>query len=178
MNDENHPLSKFKYCPVCGSEEFKIDSFKSKKCKKCNFNYFYNASAGVPVFLRDKNDNLLLVKRKNNPAKGTLHVPGGFVDPGENAEKCAVREIKEETGLNIKESDLRYLFSLSNKYLYSDFIVTTIDIFLEGKIDSFDGAIPGDDAEDIIIVKKNDVQPEKFGLESIRKGMEMYLKMP
>ena len=178
MEEKEHPLSKFKYCPKCGTKDFSIDTFKSKKCKNCNFTYFYNASAGVPVFLRDKNDNILLVKRKNNPAKGTLHVPGGFVDPGEHAENCAVREIKEETNLNMKESDFKYLFSLSNTYPYSDFIYTTIDIFLEGKIDSFDGCIPGDDAEEIIIVKKNEIQPEKFGLESIRKGMEMYLKMP
>ena len=39
-------------------------------------------------------------------------------------------------------------------------------------------AFLGDDAEEIIIVKKNEIQPEKFGLESIKKGAEMYLKMP
>ena len=40
MKPSKHPLEKFKFCPACGSEEFKIDTFKSKKCEKCKFNYF------------------------------------------------------------------------------------------------------------------------------------------
>ena len=45
-------------------------------------------------------DSIILIKRKNPPEGWAL--PGGFVDYGETLEAAAVREAKEETGLNIK----------------------------------------------------------------------------
>ena len=35
--------------------------------------------------------------------KGTLDLVGGFIDYGETAENCAIREVKEETGMDIQE---------------------------------------------------------------------------
>lgn len=43
---------------------------------------------------------IILIKRKNPPLGWAL--PGGFVDYGESLEACAIREAKEETGLDIK----------------------------------------------------------------------------
>lgn len=40
--------------------------------------------------------------RKFEPFKGTYDLLGGFVDPNESAEEAAIRELKEETGLDIK----------------------------------------------------------------------------
>jgi 8-oxo-dGTP diphosphatase len=42
---------------------------------------------------------VLLVERGNEPYRGRLALPGGFVDPGETAEQAARRELEEETGI-------------------------------------------------------------------------------
>ncbi len=42
---------------------------------------------------------VLLIKRKNHPFQGHYALPGGFLDEGESAEECVVRELAEETGL-------------------------------------------------------------------------------
>ena len=54
---------------------------------------FCNGSDGLSV---------LLIERANEPFKGCWAFPGGFMDMEENAEDCAKRELKEETGLEIR----------------------------------------------------------------------------
>ena len=44
---------------------------------------------------------LVFIKRKNDPFKGHFALPGGFVEVGETVETAAVREAKEETGLDV-----------------------------------------------------------------------------
>jgi mutator protein MutT len=49
---------------------------------------------------------ILLEKRKNEPGKGKWSVPGGIVDLGEDLEQAVVREVKEETGLEVDAPQL------------------------------------------------------------------------
>jgi 8-oxo-dGTP diphosphatase len=47
-------------------------------------------------------DRILLVKRSTPPFIGYWALPGGRIEPGEEADKAIVREVKEETGLDIE----------------------------------------------------------------------------
>lgn len=47
-------------------------------------------------------DKIVLIKRAGPPFKGFYAIPGGFVEYGETVEDAAVREMKEETGLDVK----------------------------------------------------------------------------
>jgi len=55
----------------------------------------------VDVLIR-KDDGYVFVKRKNEPYKGHWAIPGGLVEYGETVEQAAIREAKEETGLEAK----------------------------------------------------------------------------
>ena len=56
---------------------------------------------GVGIFVV-KNDKVLMLQRKNAHGEGTWSIPGGHLEFNETIEECAAREVKEETGLDIK----------------------------------------------------------------------------
>jgi 8-oxo-dGTP diphosphatase len=58
-----------------------------------------------------KGNKLLLIKRGRDPYKGAYALPGGFLEYGERAEDCIVREVREETGLATEVVDLVGLYS-------------------------------------------------------------------
>ena len=55
------------------------------------------------VFTKEEEPKVLLIQRGNEPYKGCWAFPGGFMNMEETAEECAVRELKEETGLTVNQ---------------------------------------------------------------------------
>ena len=168
-----HPLDKFRFCPVCGSSRFVENNFKSKRCEACGFTYYANPCSATAAFIRNSRGDLLVAVRGKEPAKGTLDLPGGFVDMGETVEQGMKREIKEETGLDVAE--LRYLFSIPNRYLYSGMVIHTIDMFYEARVPDDAAPHADDDAAALAWMPLDEIDPEQFGLQSISQGVRQYL---
>ena len=169
---EVHPLNKFNYCPMCGSKHFVVNNFKSKHCEDCGFVFYINPCAATAAFIINSRGELLVVRRAKEPAKGTLDLPGGFVDIGETAEEGIVREIREETGLEVTEC--KYLFSRPNIYPYAGIDVHTLDMLFECKVNNEAEARADDDAAELMWIPIEKINPEEFGLASIRKAVEIF----
>lgn len=61
-------------------------------------------TADCIVFAHDGDDvKVLLIERRDEPCKGQWAFPGGFMNIDETAENAAIRELKEETGLTVKD---------------------------------------------------------------------------
>lgn len=69
---------------------------------------YRNPLPTVDIIIQVKG-GIVLIERKNPPHGWAI--PGGFVDYGESVEECAVREAREETGLNVRLEDLLYVYS-------------------------------------------------------------------
>jgi 8-oxo-dGTP diphosphatase len=83
---------------------------------------------GVGVIIT-KNDQVLLMKRRNSHGDGTWSNPGGHLEYGEALEECAIRETQEETGVTIADVTFRAitndLFEAQEKHY--------ITIWMEGR---------------------------------------------
>ncbi|MDO4738183.1 MAG: NUDIX domain-containing protein [Bacteroidales bacterium] len=170
-----HYLDKFKYCPACGSQRFAVHDNKSKHCEDCNFTYYFNAAAATVAIIENEKGEVLVARRAYEPAKGTLDLIGGFVDPGERSEEAIIREIQEETGLHVTEEQISYLFTLPNTYRFSDFLVHTTDAFFHVRIHSGMNIEAKDDVEACWWVKPQELDTTAIGLDSVRKGVEKWL---
>ena len=169
-----HPLEKFAYCPVCGSRHFEVNNFKSKKCRHCGFTYYANPCSATAAFIVNDRNEMLVVRRAKDPAKGTLDLPGGFVDMYETVEEGMRREIKEETGLEV--DDIRYLFSSPNVYEYSGMGVHTLDMDFLVRVHCDSVAVTAsDDAAEAFWRPIDEVNPDDFGLTSIRNAVIRFL---
>jgi ADP-ribose pyrophosphatase YjhB (NUDIX family) len=96
---------------------------------------------------------IVLVRRKNPPEGWAL--PGGFVDYGETLETAAIREAKEETGLDIELIRQFHTYSDPQRDPRHHTITTVYVAEAQGT------ATAGDDAGEVAIFKKDEL-PEKI----------------
>jgi len=68
-------------------------------------------SLTVDAVITCENDSIVFIKRKKDPYKDSWALPGGFVEYGETVESAVLREVKEETGLEIELQGLVGVYS-------------------------------------------------------------------
>ena len=95
-----------RYCPVCGTPTEQTTPI-CKRCPRCGHELYPPIAPAIIVLIR-KGEEILLVHARN--FRGNFHgLVAGFIEVGETLEECVRREVREETGLEIKE--LRYFAS-------------------------------------------------------------------
>ena len=92
-------MDKYKFCPRCKNDL--ISSKNSYSCNHCGLKIYQNPKPCVSA-LPVKDGKVLLSRRANEPFKGEYDLIGGFMNVEENVEEALRREVKEETGLDIK----------------------------------------------------------------------------
>jgi NAD+ diphosphatase len=121
------------HCVKCAQPSLKKEGEKAYICTLCGFVYFHNVAAAVCAIVVC-NKQMLLVERAQQPSKGKLDFPGGFVDYNESNEQALKRELLEE--LQLPVNNMQYLFSYPNSYLYKDVLYSTLDSFFEITLDT------------------------------------------
>jgi NAD+ diphosphatase len=121
-------LDALRHCLACGQAGPTIRDHKELVCGHCGFRYFHNVAAAVAVVLEHEG-RYLFACRAHAPAQGAWDFPGGFVDPGESLEEAACRELREELGIALAPTELRYLFSSHNRYPFASVLYRTADVY-------------------------------------------------
>jgi len=106
------------FCPYCGEKVIE-KSFAGRihcYCQKCDIIHYENPLPAVAALVLNHKDQLLLVKRSVEPAKGKWCLPGGFIEIDESIEEAALRELEEETGIKGEIDGLIDFFSQKGRH--------------------------------------------------------------
>jgi 8-oxo-dGTP diphosphatase len=95
--------SAYKFCPQCGAAmAFKrLGDQERLVCSGCDFVFYENPVPAVAIII-PQGERIVLVKRAEKPRRGHWCLPAGFMELNESPQECALREAKEETGLDIR----------------------------------------------------------------------------
>ena len=148
--------SAFRFCPRCGGalepRVIKAGEPARLVCAQCGFVFYLDPKIAVGTIIRTAESRLVLVRRAIEPGYGKWVFPGGYVDRGEPLTKAAVREAREECGLDVRLDGLVNIYSYPGRapviVVYAATAVGgTLSIDEEGlEIAEFDSvAIPWDD---------------------------------
>lgn len=102
-----------RYCPKCGGNlsvrYFEADKRTRKVCDDCG-SIIYEHSKPCVGALVLKEGRILLTKRASEPFKEYWDIPGGFLERGEHPTEGIVRELQEETGLQVEPIEILDIF--------------------------------------------------------------------
>jgi 8-oxo-dGTP diphosphatase len=160
----------FSYCPLCGKGllEKKVDGKGRMVCPSCEFVHYRNPVPASGIILVE-GGKVLLVRRKFDPREGMWTLPAGFVEAEEDAAACAVREMKEETNLDVEVVRLFNVYSA-----FDDPRTPVVLVLYQGRRTGGDLRC-GDDASDARFFSLNDLPAEiafrahRWALSDIQK---------
>ncbi len=98
-------------CSYCGTH-YPAGEPWPKACKHCGNTNYLNPIP-VVVLLVPVGEGLVVARRNIEPQKGTLVLPGGYLDLGETWQEGAARELLEETGIQVAPDEIT-LYDVSN----------------------------------------------------------------
>ena len=120
---------------------------------------YRNPVPAVDIILQQGSE-ILLVKRKDEPFKDHLALPGGFVNEGESVENAAMREAVEETSLEIQPIDILGVYSDPKRDPRRHILtVVFVGTILNGVPN------PGDDSSEIEWVRVDNIHKKNLAFD-------------
>ena len=108
------PLN-YRFCPCCGGllerRVLKTTDPQRLVCASCGFVFYLDPKIAVGTIIQTASKRLVLVRRAIEPGYGRWVFPGGYVDRGEVLTAAAIREAREECGLEVRLDGLVNLYS-------------------------------------------------------------------
>jgi ADP-ribose pyrophosphatase YjhB (NUDIX family) len=154
------------YCLRCGNELMMEARFGALRpcCSNCGWVYFADPKVAGAALI-EKGDQVLLVRRANDPARGLWTLPAGFIDAGEDPQQAVIRECLEETGLEVRIIDLFDLIARQEHPRGAHLLIVYRAEIVTGQIRA------GDDVDEVGFFERRALPPLAFS-----STMEILLK--
>jgi 8-oxo-dGTP diphosphatase len=109
----------FRFCPTCGGRldprQLKAGEPSRLVCSACGFILYLDPKVAVGTVIAAADDRIVLVRRAIEPGYGLWVFPGGYVDRGEELTVAAIREAREESGLQVRLDGLINIYSYPSR---------------------------------------------------------------
>lgn len=174
MNDLPNNAEVLTYCPSCGSPSFKPKTEQQFVCSRCGFTLFHNTACAVVGLILTPEQKMLFTRRAHDPGKGTLDLPGGFVDYRERAEDALCREIKEELNLDVKSQT--FVCTMPNLYPYKGVLYHTIDLFFVCHVQDLSSIKLSNEIQETVMLNRDELSIDEIGFNSVRNFMSYILE--
>ena len=122
MRVHSHDLEPpYRFCPLCGQQlewrVLKVSEPRRLVCTNaaCGFVFYLDPKIAVGTVIRMPDDRIVLVRRAIEPGYGKWVFPGGYVDRGEEITLAAIREAREESGLDVTIERLINVYSYAGR---------------------------------------------------------------
>jgi ADP-ribose pyrophosphatase YjhB (NUDIX family) len=161
---------EYRFCPACGgaleTRSLKTGDPDRLVCSACGFVFYLDPKVAVGTIITAPDSRLVLVRRAIQPGYGLWVFPGGFVDRGEEVTRAAIREAREESGLDVR------LDRLVNVYSYPDAAV----IIVVYAATATGGTLCADDeCLEARLFSPDELPWEELAFQSTREALRDYL---
>ncbi len=166
-HDESHA---YRFCPRCGHalerRLLKAGEPERLVCPSCTFVFYIDPKIAVGTIIRTEASRIVLVKRAIEPGYGKWVFPGGYVDRGEALTVAAIREAREESGLEIRLDGLVNIYSYPGR---APVIVVYAATALSGAL------VPDDESLEAAEVEHAAIPWGDLAFRSTREALHDYL---
>lgn len=150
-------LHRLTFCPSCG-ETLTLRTVSGRErlvCPACGYVHYQNPVPGVGIVI-EVDGGIVLIKRGGHVKTGRWALPSGYIEADESVEEAAIRECREETGLDVRLIDVLGVYSFPEGPPASGIIVFYRAVPVGGALQA------GDDAVDVGVFAPEDVPAMPF----------------
>ena len=158
------------YCPRCGTEMEEREAAGRVRpvCPGCDFVLYRNPVPGVGVLVEIES-GIVMIQRGQPPFVGWWALPSGFIEEDESVEQAAVRECREETGLDVELIELFGVYSFPEGPVQSGIIIFFRARPVGGTLQA------GDDAQEAAVFAPDEL-PEPLAFRTHREVLARWVK--
>jgi len=159
-----------KFCPHCAGRLAPkvIEGRERLVCRECGFIFYLNPKVAAGTLIEDEG-RVVLVRRKVEPCVGRWALPSGFVEYDETVEEAAIRESREETGLEVELDGLLGVYSIKDD-LHGPLVLVLYSAHVVGG-----ELVAGDDASEVRLFAPAEV-PTDIAFQAHRQALRNWIK--
>jgi 8-oxo-dGTP pyrophosphatase MutT (NUDIX family) len=117
------------FCPRCGAP---LAEKPPVTCGRCAYQSYLNARPTASLIVHDGAGRFLALRRSREPQAGLWETPGGFCDAWEEPAAAAVREGREELGVDVRLGTFVGMYI--GGYLFQDELLPVLDCFFLARL--------------------------------------------
>ena len=158
------------YCPRCAHtmEAAEVGGRVREVCAQCGFILYRNPVPGVGVLV-EMDGGIVLIQRGQPPFAGSWALPAGYIEEDESVDQAALRECREETGLEVELVELFGVYSFPEGPVQSGIIIFYRARPVGGTLQA------GDDAQDVCVFSP-DALPSDVAFRTHREVLARWVR--